>query len=179
MTDYRQTVRETIFKACVLDNEYRNNTSNYVETDVFEALKRCNYARVENYGITELLDILAEASKDNKALSDAFTTVKDFIETVDREEKAIDKMFIEDEVRTVEHAKEKAYKVAEEYWQTLSESAKWSLFVKESVSGYEQLAELILPDYQYDEDEITTDLFKDVVEYELLYDVEDKESLYN
>jgi hypothetical protein len=108
MTDYRQTVRETIFKACVLDGDYKGRTDNYVEEDVFEAVQRCNTARVEGYGITELLDILAEASKDNKALSEAFTTVKDFIETVDREEKTIDKMFIEDEARTVEHAKEKA-----------------------------------------------------------------------
>lgn len=178
MTDYRQTVRETVFNACVLDGEYKGRTDNFVETDVFEALQRCNYARVENYGITELLEILAEASKENKALSDAFTTVKDFIETVDSEEKAINKMFIEDEARTIRLAKEKAYKVAKEYWQTLSDSAKWSLEVKESIYTYEQLAELVLPDYQYNEDEITMDLFRDVVEYELLYDTEDKESLY-
>ena len=176
--NFTEVVKETVFKACVLDGDYKGRTDNYVATDVFEAVKRCYTTRVDGYDLMGLLEVLAEASKDNKALSDAFTTVKDFIETVDSEEKAINKMFIEDEEKTLKHAREKAYKVAQEYWNTLNEGAQWSLFVKESVKGFEDLAELVLPDYEHNEDEITTDLFKDVVEYELLYDVEDKESLY-
>lgn len=180
MTDYKQTIKNVVFNACLLDSMDKSGSATcVVESDVQEAVNDCYFAEVGNYGLMELLRVLAEASKDNKELSNAFTMVEDFIEVAYQEKKAIREMFIEHEAKTIEQAKEKACKVAEEYWQTLSPKALTLLEVKESISTSEQLAELILPDYQYDQDEITTDLFKDVVEDELLYDAEDKESLYN
>lgn len=179
MTDYRQTIKNVVFKACLLDSENRNSFATYVLTDVHEAVDHCYSEEVGNYGLMELLRVLAEASKDNKDLSNAFAMVEDFIEVAHQEKKAIEEMFIEHEARAIEQAKEKACKVAEEYWQTLSPKALMFLEVKENISTSEQLVELILPDYQCNPDEITADLFQYVVENELLYDTEDKESLYN
>ena len=179
MTDYRQTVREILVKGCEYDSRVLSNCyGDTVEDNFLEAVDRCYFATVGDYELLVLLQTLEEVTKDNKALSDAFYTVRDFIEWAHYEKDNAYKVLADKERQTMTENRASIDKVVEDYWQTLSESAKVALDVKENIKDSKQLAEMLYPDYDMNSAEICTDIVKDLVEWELLYDEKDKESLY-
>lgn len=114
---------------------------------------------------------------DSADVKDALQTVADFLAVADNEKSDIINALGDYDRDRQDEIHDYALKVAAEYYGTLTDKAKTLLNVCENVKGPQDLANLVLPDVN-DVDDIDRQLYKDLVEYELLFDVDDKTTLY-
>jgi len=164
---FNTTVKNTVF-ASALD----------VNTKYFDLSDSIDF--VENVAqMWKAKDTLAWLAEycDSADIKDALQTVADFLTVADNEKSDIINALDDYNKERQAEINDYALKVATDYYETLTDKAKTLLDVCENVKGPQDLADLVIPDIN-DIDDIDRQLYKDLVEYELLFDVDDKTTLY-